>query len=88
MAQRPRAPEKAPAGSGRPPVTPSDAAPAAPPRELRRRPETAPARLVAVTGYGRDEDRQLSREAGFEQHLVKPVSPEVLREVLTAFAPS
>jgi two-component system, sensor histidine kinase len=38
--------------------------------------------LVAMTGYGRDEDRRLAREAGFDEHLVKPVDPNVLRELL------
>ena len=37
--------------------------------------------LVAVTGYGRDEDRSRSREAGFDHHLVKPVSFEALNGV-------
>src|SRR4051794_33294350 len=40
---------------------------------LRRSPATAAARLVAVSGYGQDEDRRRSREAGFDHHLVKPV---------------
>jgi PAS domain S-box-containing protein len=38
--------------------------------------------LVAVTGYGQDEDLRRSRAAGFEQHLVKPVDTAVLRRVL------
>ena len=38
--------------------------------------------VVAMTGYGRDEDRRRSREAGFDEHLVKPVDPALLREVL------
>ncbi len=38
--------------------------------------------LVALTGYGRDEDRRQSREAGFDHHLVKPADPAVLRRVL------
>jgi signal transduction histidine kinase len=32
-------------------------------------------RLVAITGYGQPEDRQSSRDAGFDEHLVKPASP-------------
>lgn len=52
-------------------------------RELRRRPETAGTWLVAVTGYGHDDDRCRSREAGFDAHLVKPVSPEELCKQLT-----
>src|SRR5262245_21902133 len=51
-------------------------------RRLRADPATAKARLIAVTAYGRDEDRRRSRDAGFEQHLVKPVSPEALQRAL------
>ena len=40
--------------------------------------------LVAVTGYGSKRDRALSREAGFDCHLVKPVRPEVVRACLVA----
>lgn len=39
-------------------------------------------RLVAVTGYGHEEARRLSEEAGFDLHLVKPVYPEVLSDLL------
>lgn len=45
---------------------------------LREDPETAAARLIAVTAYGKDEDRRRAREAGFDLHLVKPVDPAVL----------
>ena len=45
---------------------------------LRGNPTTSKARLIAVTAYGSDEDRQRSREAGFQLHLVKPVSPDTL----------
>jgi PAS domain S-box-containing protein len=38
--------------------------------------------LVAMSGYGRDEDRQRTREAGFDDHLVKPVEPTTLQEAL------
>jgi signal transduction histidine kinase len=40
--------------------------------------------LVALTGYGQDEDRRRSGEAGFDRHLTKPVNPEELRRVLLA----
>lgn len=41
--------------------------------------------LAAVTGYGRDSDRESSRQAGFDAHLVKPVDPdEVLRWISVA----
>jgi signal transduction histidine kinase len=39
-------------------------------------------RLVALTGYGRAEDRRAVRRAGFNEHLVKPVSRDVLRSLL------
>ena len=51
-------------------------------KQLRRQPEFAKTMLVAVTGYGQEEDRGRSREAGFNHHLVKPVSPDVLQELL------
>ncbi len=38
--------------------------------------------LVALTGYGQDEDRRRSKEAGFDHHLVKPVDFAVLQEVM------
>jgi CheY-like chemotaxis protein len=53
-------------------------------RTLRADPATARVRLIAVTGYGRDEDRRKSREAGFDLHFVKPVDPE---ELLANLAP-
>ncbi len=54
---------------------------------LREVPETARAVLVAVTGYGQEEDRRRSRRAGFDHHLVKPVAPETLRLLLTSLEP-
>jgi signal transduction histidine kinase/CheY-like chemotaxis protein len=51
-------------------------------RELQKEPATARARLVALTGYAQDEDRQRSREAGFELHLTKPVDPGELERLL------
>lgn len=38
--------------------------------------------LVALTGYGQEEDRRRSQEAGFNAHLVKPVDLDALREIL------
>lgn len=43
-------------------------------RQLRADPECRSAKIIAVTGYGRDEDRRKSAEAGFDAHLLKPVS--------------
>ena len=39
--------------------------------------------LVAVTGWGQDEDRRRSKEAGFDGHLVKPLSREDIQDVLS-----
>ena len=39
-------------------------------------------RLIALTGYGGDEERRRSKEAGFDVHLVKPVMPDVLAKAL------
>ncbi len=52
-------------------------------KQLRREPEFAKTLLVAVTGYGQEEDRRRSREAGFNHHLVKPVAPDELHDLLT-----
>ena len=38
--------------------------------------------LVALTGWGRDEDRRRSEDAGFDGHLVKPVQISALRQLL------
>ena len=49
---------------------------------LRENPQTASAQLIAVTARNREEDKQRSRDAGFQLHLVKPVRPEnLLREL-------
>jgi CheY-like chemotaxis protein len=50
-------------------------------RRLRAEP-TAPRLLVAISGYGRPEDRRKSQEAGFDHHLTKPVELAVLQAVL------
>jgi signal transduction histidine kinase/ActR/RegA family two-component response regulator/PAS domain-containing protein len=47
-------------------------------RRVRRDPDLDGVVLVALTGYGREEDRQRAMAAGFDYHLVKPVSPDAL----------
>ena len=42
-------------------------------------------RLVALSGYGQDEDRKRTRAAGFDHHLVKPVDPAALKAALGAW---
>jgi CheY-like chemotaxis protein len=49
---------------------------------LTKNPATARVRLIAVTAYGSEQDKQRSRDAGFHLHLVKPVRPEKLLEEL------
>ena len=51
-------------------------------RQLREKPETQAALIVAVTGFGRDDDRERTQQAGFDFHLVKPVQPKAILELL------
>jgi CheY-like chemotaxis protein len=51
-------------------------------RLLRQMEAVKHAYIVALTGWGQDNDRRLAREAGFDAHIVKPASPERLDEVL------
>jgi CheY-like chemotaxis protein len=57
-------------------------------RRLRTDPRYGPAVLVALTGYGSDEDRRRSLSAGFDHHMVKPVDFESLRTLLALPEPS
>jgi PAS domain S-box-containing protein len=49
---------------------------------LRELPDLNGMKLIALTGYGQESDRQKSREAGFDHHLVKPVDLLILESVL------
>jgi CheY-like chemotaxis protein len=51
-------------------------------QRLRQSPGTRYAKLIAVTGYGQDEDRQFSRQAGFDYHFLKPVDFHAINEIL------
>lgn len=51
-------------------------------RKLREDPRFKDTLLVAQTGWGQERDRQLAKEAGFDHHLVKPVSLEHLSKLL------
>ena len=51
---------------------------------LRGNPAAASARLIALTGSGRDEDRRRAKEAGFDEHLTKPADPVALDAILAA----
>jgi two-component system CheB/CheR fusion protein len=52
-------------------------------RRLRREACLEPIKLVALTGWGQDEDRRRSHEAGFDHHIVKPVEPSALQRLLS-----
>ena len=51
-------------------------------RRIRAEPWGKSAVLIALTGWGQDEDRRRSREVGFDSHLVKPLDPEALSTLL------
>ncbi|HKO68759.1 MAG TPA: PAS domain S-box protein [Burkholderiaceae bacterium] len=55
-------------------------------RQIRSHDPHSPALLVAVTGWGQDDDRRRSKEAGFHHHLVKPVDPIALERILESVA--
>jgi len=51
-------------------------------RLIRQQPGGAGIRIIALTGWGHERDRQRTREAGMSEHLVKPVDPEALLAIL------
>lgn len=53
---------------------------------IRQQPALSHVVLVALTGYGQESDRQLSREAGFDHHLVKPADFKTVQTILSAVA--
>jgi CheY-like chemotaxis protein len=55
-------------------------------RRLRQLPGRRDALIWALTGHGRDEDRQSALEAGCDLHLLKPFAPEALRQLLAGVA--
>ena len=56
-------------------------------KALRSIPRLANITLVALTGWGSEHDRALSREAGFDHHLIKPVEMKVIETLLSEIAP-
>ncbi|HYJ16721.1 MAG TPA: ATP-binding protein, partial [Candidatus Limnocylindria bacterium] len=51
-------------------------------RRLLEMPQARGITLIAQTGWGRDEDRELSRQAGFQHHLIKPIDHQLLEKLL------
>jgi CheY-like chemotaxis protein len=56
-------------------------------RRLRAEPASANMILIAVTGYGQDDDRQRTRQAGYDFHFVKPVNLTELEDLLATIQP-
>ena len=56
-------------------------------RRIREQPWGKGMLLVALTGWGQDEDRQKSKEAGFNGHLMKPVELTALMKLLAELHP-
>ena len=56
-------------------------------RRIRALPQGAAMTLIALTGWGQDRDRHLTREAGFDAHLVKPIDPMAIEDLLTTLPP-
>ena len=52
-------------------------------RRLRELQRDQPFRIIAITGWGQQADREKSRAAGFDLHLVKPVDPKDLLQALS-----
>jgi PAS domain S-box-containing protein len=55
-------------------------------RQLRAQPWGENVLLVALTGWGQEEDRRKSQEAGFDMHIVKPIAPAALEKLLATCA--
>ncbi len=55
---------------------------------LRANAATANIPLIAITGWGQPSDKLAAKEAGFDRHVVKPVNPEDLIEVMTSLVPN
>ena len=54
-------------------------------RRIRQQAWGRAALLLAVTGWGQDDDKEKAKAAGFDQHFTKPVNPQQVEEVLAAF---
>ena len=51
-------------------------------RQIRRQPWGKDVVIAALTGYGQEEDKRKTREAGFDGHLIKPVDLSALTQLL------
>ena len=55
-------------------------------QELRREPWGARIHLIALTGWGQENDRRRAIEAGFDHHLTKPIDPDRLEAVIASYS--
>jgi PAS domain S-box-containing protein len=53
-------------------------------RRIRQQPRLRDVPIIALTGWGQEEDRRRARDAGFDHHLIKPVDIEALQALLTS----
>jgi two-component system CheB/CheR fusion protein len=53
-------------------------------RQLRQQEGSNKSELIAITGYGQEEDQRRAQEAGFDHHMTKPVDPAVLAKLLSS----
>ena len=56
-------------------------------RRIRQLPASHETVLVALTGWGQEEDKRRSRDAGFDFHIVKPIEPAALDKILSSLSP-
>jgi CheY-like chemotaxis protein len=56
-------------------------------RRIRQQPGGDAVTLIAITGWGQEEDRRQSEQSGFDLHLVKPVDPIALLKLLAELPP-
>jgi CheY-like chemotaxis protein len=57
-------------------------------RAVRSKPWGTEVILIALTGWGQDEDRRQAREAGFDAHILKPADPTELERLLQSLMPA
>lgn len=53
-------------------------------QELRREPWATRIQLIALTGWGQEDDRRRALEAGFDHHLIKPIDPDRLEGLIAS----
>jgi CheY-like chemotaxis protein len=57
-------------------------------RALRQEPWATSLQLIALTGWGQEDDRRRALEAGFDLHLTKPVDPDLLQRLIASQLPA